>query len=65
MIEYQILIAIAISFFVTGGLARASGRRWAPWVAISLLITPLLAVPLLLGSIIVYGKLHQNDVVGA
>lgn len=62
MTEYQIILAIAVSFFVTGGLARASGRRISPWIAVSLLITPLLAVPLLLASIIIYGKLSREPV---
>ena len=63
MSEYQIIFAIAVSFFVVGGLARASGRRILPWITLSLLTTPLLMIPLLLAHIIIRGRLRQNDVV--
>lgn len=57
----MVLLSIAMSFFITGGLARASNRSVSMWTALSLLLSPLVGTVLLLATIIIRGKGHYND----
>jgi hypothetical protein len=57
----MVLLSIAASFFVTGGLARASNRSVSKWTALSLLLSPLVGTLLLLAVMIIHGKGTYNE----
>ena len=58
----DIVIAYAaMSFFIVGGIARASGRDWLKWTVLSLIASPLVTGLVLLASIIVKGKAVTNQ----
>ena len=48
--------SLALSFFLVGGLAAFAGRSWQKWTAISILVSPIVALPVLVASLIVHTK---------
>jgi hypothetical protein len=54
-----LIVNFALCFFAVGGLAAWSGRSWQKWTALALLVTPLLALPVLLAAIIIHAPRRE------